>query len=322
MSAYKTFSLTQQLLSPHRSVTGISEVLLPFADRIGTVDWHGFEKQVEQIFDCGLFPAVNMDSGFVSLIGSDLQNEVLRRTRAIASGQHFFAGALVNDKSGASFNLEAYQRNIADIAHHNAVPILLQSYGLTQQTDEEIIDSYHRLSWSSDQYIASEIDSTLADCGKIYSSDVFREILYIGSCVGMRHASLDRKHEFERLSLRNQTRGDFKIFTGNDLSIDMVQYGSDYLLGSSAFAPDLFALRDKFWEEGNDRFYQLNDLLQQLATFGFRDPTSAYKHTAAMILKMQGVIECDATHPNSPKRPDGDRELLDGMLVALSRFRD
>ncbi len=36
-------------------------------------------------------------------------------------------------------------------------------------------------------------------------------------------------------------RPDFKVLTGNDLAIDMVIYGSDYLLGLSTFAPDAFS---------------------------------------------------------------------------------
>jgi hypothetical protein len=94
------------------------------------------------------------------------------------------------------------------------------------------------------------------------------------------------------------------------------------LLGLSTFAPDLFALRDRYWEQGNDRFYQLNDLLQYLGAFGFRDPTPAYKHTAAMFLKLQGMIDCDATHPQSPTRPDSDREVLASILYSLIRYRD
>lgn len=44
----------------------------------------------------------------------------------------------------------------------------------------------------------------------------------------------------------------------------MVMYGSDYLLGLSTFAPDYFAKRDAYWESGDPRFYELNDLLQYL----------------------------------------------------------
>ncbi len=95
-------------------------------------------------------------------------------------------------------------------------------------------------------------------------------------------------------------RPDFKVFTGNDLAIDMVMYGSDYLLGLSTFAPDAFARRDAMWESGDPRFYELNDLLQYLGAFTFRDPAPAYKHSAAMFLKLRGMLGCDQTHPESP----------------------
>ena len=78
---------------------------------------------------------------------------------------------------------------------------------------------------------------------------------------GMKHSSLDRVIEIERLALRDRVRPDFKILTGNDLGIDMIEYGSDYLLGLSTFAPDLFAKRDAMWEAGDPGFYELNDLL-------------------------------------------------------------
>ena len=49
------------------------------------------------------------------------------------------------------------------------------------------------------------------------------------------------------------------VLTGNDLAIDMVVYGSDYLLGLAAFAPDLFAARDRLWAAGDPGFWELND---------------------------------------------------------------
>ena len=42
-------------------------------------------------------------------------------------------------------------------------------------------------------------------------------------------------------AIAHERRPDFLVLTGNDLGIDMVMYGSDYLLGLSTFAPDLFA---------------------------------------------------------------------------------
>ena len=141
-------------------------------------------------------------------------------------------------------------------------------------------------------------------------------------CLGAKHSSLRRDLEWQRLALRDAVRPDFKVFTGNDLAIDMVMYGSDYLLGLSTFAPDWFARRDRYWAAGDPRFYEANDLLQYLGCFAFREPVPAYKHSAAQFLTLRGWLACDATHPRSPRRPASDVEVLRGILagdVPISR---
>ena len=73
------------------------------------------------------------------------------------------------------------------------------------------------------------------------------------------------------------------------------------------------------WAASDLGFYELNDLLQYLGFFAFRDPVPAYKHSAAMFLKLRGWIGHDATHPQSPTRPDGDREVLREILERMGR---
>ena len=97
----------------------------------------------------------------------------------------------------------------------------------------------------------------------------------------------------------------------------MIIYGSDYLLGLSTFAPDLFARRDALWAAGDPAFHELNDLLQYLGFFAFRNPVPAYKHSAAQFLKIRGWIDSDATHPVSPRRPESDREILRELAARL-----
>ena len=80
--------------------------------------------------------------------------------------------------------------------------------------------------------------------GRIVSLDAYRGLLDIPPCIGAKHSSLSRQAEWERLALRDEVRPDFQVLTGNDLAIDMVMYGSDYLLGLSTFAPEAFARRD------------------------------------------------------------------------------
>ena len=94
---------------------------------------------------------------------------------------------------------------------------------------------------------------------------------------------MSREEELKRLSLRDELRPDFRIYTGNDLGIDMIEYGSDYLLGLAAFCPEKFAERDRLWEEEDERYYELADALQYLGNVGFRAPVPAYKHSCAVF---------------------------------------
>ena len=137
-------------------------------------------------------------------------------------------------------------------------------------------------------------------------------MLAIPQCIGAKHSSLSRQLEWDRLALRDAVRPDFKVFTGNDLAIDMVMYGSDYLLGLSTFAPDAFARRDRMWADGDTAFYELNDLLQYLGHFAFRSPVPGYRHDAAMFLEMRGWAHSDATPPCALRRPQSDSSSAGG----------
>ena len=188
---------------------------------------------------------------------------------------------------------------------------------MTGLPSDQLIAAYNDFGRHAPQFIAFELGTMFAPFGKIYDLATYEGLLNIPQCIGAKHSSLSRQLEWERLALRDKIRPDFKVFTGNDLAIDMVMYGSDYLLGISTFAPDYFALRDRYWLEGDLRFYELNDILQYLGHFAFRAPVPAYKHTAAQFLKLRGWITCDDTHPQSPKRPASDIEILQNILTQL-----
>jgi hypothetical protein len=135
--------------------------------------------------------------------------------------------------------------------------------------------------------------------------------------LGAKHSSLNRRLEWQRLRLRDAIRPDFLVLTGNDLAIDMVMYGSDYLLGLSTFAPEEFARRDAMWERADSNFYELNDLLQYLGFLAFRAPVPAYKHNAAQFLKLRGWIQTSLTYPGSAQRPESDVAILEEILARL-----
>ena len=297
----------------------MSAVLLPFATD-GTVDWLAFDGHVERTLEAGLIPAVNMDTGYVNLLDDTTKLEVLQRTSTLTSGGMFVAGAFLADLPGASFDLDEYSRRMNDIEQNGGVPVIFQSYGLTQQKDDDIVASYGQIAERCSRFVGFELGTVFLPFGKIYSLDVYRALMNLPNCIGAKHSSLRRDLEWQRLALRNEVRPDFMVLTGNDLAIDMVMYGSDYLLGLSSFAPDLFGQRDRMWESGDLNFYQLNDVLQYLGFFAFRSPVPAYKHTCAQFLHLRGMIESSLTHPDAPERPATDVPILEALLEQLAEY--
>ena len=305
-----------ELLQPRRRITGISAILLPFHDD-GSIDWDSFSAHVSRTANAGITPAVNMDTGYVNLLDDETRLEVLRRTRDVLGGRRFVAGAFVADQPGDAWNVDAYRRAIATVEEHGGVPVIFQSYGLTNREPEAIVGAYAKLGRSCKEFIAFELGQMFAPFGRIYDLQTYAGLMEVPECSGAKHSSLSRELEWQRLQLRNARRPEFKVYTGNDLAIDMVMYGSDYLLGLSTFAPDVFARRDAAWAAGDPAFFEINDLLQYLGFLAFRPPVPAYKHTAAQFLKLRGWIRSDRTHPRSPERPSTDiailRDIVDRM---------
>jgi dihydrodipicolinate synthase/N-acetylneuraminate lyase len=296
------------MLRPRRKIAGYSAILLPFT-AAGAVDWEGFTAHTLRTAAAGLTPAVNMDTGYVQLLDDVTRRAVLAQTREALGGGPFVAGACVVDRPGDRFAAAEYRRQMDLIREFGGTPVIFQSYGLTQSDRPGIIAAYRELARNG-PFIGFELGKMFAPCGAIYDLETYADLLQIPECLGAKHSSLSRTLEWERLLLRDRFRPEFKVFTGNDLAIDMVMYGSDYLLGLSTFAPDLFARRDACWEQGDPAFYELNDLLQYLGCLAFRSPVPAYKHNAAQFLKLRGWIGCDATHPQSARRPESDIEIL------------
>ena len=305
-----------EMLRPKRKITGISAILLPFLEN-GEVDWPSFRGHVERTAKAGLTPAVNMDTGYVHLLSDDIRRQVLAATGETLGGGKFVAGAFVKDRSGDAFSLDGYLRQMDWIGEAGGTPVIFQSYGLVEQEGPAIVASYQYLAKSCDQFIGFELTKDLAPFGKIYDLETYAGMMASPQCIGAKHSSFHREPEWQRLKLRDAKRPDFLVFTGNDFGIDMVIYGSDYLLGLSTFAPDLFARRDAYWLSGDPAFYELNDLLQYLGFFAFRSPGPGYKHTAAQFLKIRGWLTTNHTHPESPKRPDTDIPILEEIARRL-----
>src|SRR6266850_1306941 len=291
-----------------RKVQGIAAAVLPY-DSDGNVAVDAFHQHLIATHRAGLMNAVNMDTGYVNFLDDAERQNVLRWTReALGKDVPFVAGAYIEGQTGDIVTL--YRRQMDSIVSHGATPILFQTGRLHGKTPAEKVAVYRDVARGYSQVLAFELGSMFAPNGEIFDVETFLRLMDIPEIKGLKHSSLDRLVELDRLSLRDVHRPDFRIYTGNDLGINMIEYGSDYLLGLATFAPEKFAERDRLWETADPAYYALSDALQYLGNVAFRRPVPAYKHSAAVFLHLVGRIPSDRTHPKNPRRPAWEAETL------------
>ena len=291
-----------------RKVQGIAAALLPY-ELDGRIAVEAFQRHLIATHRAGLMNAVNMDTGYVNHLSEAEKQDVLRWTReALGKDTPFVAGAYIEVQEGDLVAL--YRRQMDAAVNCGAIPILFQTGRLHGKTAREKIAVYEAASRGYERVLAFELGSMFAPNGEIFDDETFLGIMNIPEIKGLKHSSLNRVTELERLSLRDARRPDFRIYTGNDLGINMIEYGSDYLLGLATLAPEKFAERDKLWAQGDAAYYALSDALQYLGNVAFRAPVPAYKHSAAVFLHQLGRIPSSLTHAKSTSRPVWEQEVM------------
>jgi len=308
-----------QRLTPRRP-HGIAAALLPYTAE-ASIDWASFEAHVAATKAAGLDVAVNMDTGFGDLLSPAERETVLDATRrALGPGVAFYAGAYA---LGAADPRAAYREAIAAIERRGGRPVLVQCPAMQKMGAAEKASLYADAAHAAgDGALAFELSPRFAPHGEIWDDETFERLLDVGALQGAKHSSLDRAIELRRLAARDRRRPGWRVYTGNDLAIDMVAFGSDYLLGLATFAPLRFAERDVALASGDAGFLARNDDLQHLGNVGFREPIPAYKHAAAQFLHLTGGLPGDHVHPKAPRRPDSERILLYDCARRLGLLED
>ena len=295
-------------LQPRRKIHGIAAALLPF-EPDGSIAVEAFQKRLLATHEAGLTNAVNMDTGYVDYLTEAERLHILQWTQeALGRGVTFIAGAYIEGLDGDVVSL--YRRQMDQIVDRGGTPIIFQTAQLHGREPRDKIAAYEAACKGYQEVLGFELAQVFAPNGEIFDNETIRGFLDIPELKGLKHSSLDRQKEFERLALRDELRPDFRIYTGNDLGINMIEYGSDYLLGLATFAPEKFAERDRFWENSDPAYYALSDALQHLGNVAFRAPVPAYKHSAAIFLKLLGKIPSDQAHPRNPVRPTWEAAAL------------
>lgn len=273
------------------------------------MDEAGFHRHVERTLHVGLRVAVNMDTGYGDLLTPEEKRRILKWTAEITRGKdEFIAGAL--PAKSTEVGTASYARECTSIREAGGVPIIFPSGYTASLSDEPLIQFFGEVARAAGKFLAFELGSMFNPNGRMFSEPVLRALMDLPQCLGLKHSSLDRLTELERVRLRDLARPDFAIYSGNDLAADMIEYGCDYLLGLSTFAPEIFQARDRAWAEGDPAYFELRDAIQYLGWVAFRDPVPAYKHAAAIFLKITEGLESDEPHPRAARREAWDRPLL------------
>jgi dihydrodipicolinate synthase/N-acetylneuraminate lyase len=295
-------------IQPRRKVQGIAAALLPY-EANGRMATDAFQQRLQATHRAGLMNAVNMDTGYVNFLSGAEKHDVLRWAReALGSEVPFVAGAYIENEDGDAVAL--YRQQMDQIVEFGGIPIIFQSRRLHAKSSREKAAIYREVCLGYGHVLGFELGRMFAPNGEIFDEETVKRLMEIPEMKGMKHSSLDRMLEFERVALRDSLRPEFRIYTGNDLGINMIEYGSDYLLGLAGCAPEKFAERDRLWQTGDPAYYALSDALQYLGNVAFRQPVPAYKHSVAVFLHLTGRIASDLPHPKNPTRPVWEAEIL------------
>jgi dihydrodipicolinate synthase/N-acetylneuraminate lyase len=306
----------QRLRRPGRKIEGISAALLPYG-RDGQIDEDGFRRHVRRTLNAGLRVAVNMDTGYIDLLRPDEKQQVLGWTREITAGDWFVAGAL---PASGTESAAAYCGECERIVQAGGVPIIFPSAYTAALDGPQLVEFFREIARVAEWFLAFELGTMFNPNGRMFSRRVLEDIMAIPQCRGLKHSSLDRAAELERIDLRDRTRPDFAIYTGNDLAADMIEYGSGYLLGLSTFNPEIFAARDKAWAHEDANYFEIRDFIQYLGWIGFREPVPAYKHSAAIFVNLTGGLDSGEPHPEAARREEWDRNLLKDAAQRLTKL--
>ena len=300
-------------LRPGRTILGMSAVLLPFTDS-GEVDWLAFESLLDRTVAVGITPAVNMDTGYVQLLDEATRfacSTWQLPTRLVPRGA-FVAGAFVEDAPGAAFDLDAYlAADRRDLLARRRLPSSSRRMDSTRLDDAGWVDAHDQLGARVDRFIGFELGPMFVPYGRSTRSTCTRPARDLVSASARSTRRCSRELEWDRLALRDRGAPRLPCLHRQRSGHRHGVYGSDYLLGLSAFAPEAFAERDRRWARRRARLPRAErsaavPRLLRVPAAG----AGVQARRRAVPARSAAASPRDATPAGATRRPASDRDVL------------
>jgi hypothetical protein len=307
MHLHHPLTLALRHLTPSRTIDGCAAMPV-WLGPSGRLDLAGFAARLQAVFAAGLTPAVNLFAGSVERLGADQRTDILATAAGVARGRRFFAGTLPTDDAAPL--AVRYGRAIDAAVRQGGTPLLLPIPELGTLDGDGLAHLWRQATAGHRGVLLIEMADAFGAPAPLHAAGVITRLLDIASLGGLVHASLDRGAEWARVEARDAARPDFRIYSGNERALDMVGYGSDYLLATAGCAPEAFAARDRAWRAGAPIGFEVNDALQALATLLYRTPLGGARHGALQWLQVRGEIAQARPVLGVERRPDSDLALL------------
>lgn len=312
-------TLALRHLTPSRTIDGAAALPVWLAPS-GRLDLAGLAARLEATFAAGLTPAVNLFAGGIDLLSLDERIDVLTTAAGVARGRRFITGALpTTDAAPLAIR---YGRAVDAVVRQGGTPLLLPIAELGALDGDALAHLWRQATVGHRGVLVVETAAEFGMPSPLYAPDVMTRLIDVASLGGLVHASLDREAEWARIEARDIARPEFRIYSGHERALDMVSYGSDYLLGTAGCAPEAFAARDRAWRDGAARGYDLNDALQCLGSLLYRMPLNGARHAAVQWLEARGLVRGVRPLSGAALRPDTDvalyREVGDRLDLLLA----
>jgi hypothetical protein len=312
-------TLALRHLTPSRTIDGAASLPV-WVGAGGRLDLSGLADRLQATFAAGLTPAVNLYGGSVERLGREQRIDILATAAGVARGRRFIAGTRPTEDTAPL--AVRYGRAVDAVVRQGGTPLLLPIRELVALDGDALTHLWRQATAGHRGVLVIEMAEAFDSPAPLLSTDLVTRLLDIASLGGLVHASLDRGAEWARVEARDVARPDFRIYSGHERALDMVSYGSDYLLATAGAAPEAFAARDRAWRAGRSIGFELNDVLQALGALLYREPIAGARHGVLQWLQVRGILGHVTPVAGVPSRPDSDealyRELSDRLDSLLA----